>query len=279
MTGLIFNDWLEKFNSKMKARNRKVLLLLDNAPSHITPENEDGNMPFSNVTVHFLPPATTSHLQPMDAGIIQNMKVHYRRLQIQYLVDNIDAGKPPHLLLSDAIKFAKAAWDAVTPATIQKCFRHTKILPPDWELTETAAENSDVRVNDQGLFERLAEAYNINLTTLMRLEEYADIEKEVPATAILEDEDILDMVREDDENNNQAETNPEDEDDKSEPEKPPSQHEARMALNLISKYLDAKDSTVESDIGLINRLRLRIDSYGLIQSSITEYFKPAQTNE
>ena len=84
------------------------------------------------------------------------------------------------------------------------------------------------------------------------------------------------MVRED-ENNNQAGTNAEDEDKEREPEKPPSQHGARMALHLISKYLDGKDSTVESDIGLTNRLRLRIDSYGLIQSSITEYFKPAQT--
>ena len=44
MTGLIFSDWLEKFNSKMNARNRKILLLLDNAPSHITPENEDGSV-------------------------------------------------------------------------------------------------------------------------------------------------------------------------------------------------------------------------------------------
>ena len=44
MTGFIFSDWLEKFNSKMKARNRNVLLLLDNAPAHITPENEDGSV-------------------------------------------------------------------------------------------------------------------------------------------------------------------------------------------------------------------------------------------
>ena len=104
----------------------------------------------------------------------------------------------------------------------------------------------------------------------MTLDEYANIEKEIPATAIFEDE-ILAMVRED-ENNNQAETNAEDEDEEREPDKPPSQHEARMALHLISKYLHGTDSTVESDIGLINRLRLRIDSYWLIQSSITEYF-------
>ena len=82
-------------------------------------------------------------------------------------------------------------------------------------------------------------------------------------------------VRED-KNNSRAETNAEDEDKEREPEKPPSQYEARMALHLISKHLHGTDSTVESDIGLINRLRLRIDSYGLIKSSITEYFKPAQ---
>jgi len=39
MTTLIFQDWLKSFNNNMASQNRKVLLLLDNAPSHIVGDN------------------------------------------------------------------------------------------------------------------------------------------------------------------------------------------------------------------------------------------------
>ena len=63
MTSVIYDDFLKKFNHKMRAQNRKVLFIMDNAPGHGHPE-------LSHVKIHFLPPTTTSHLQPLDAGII-----------------------------------------------------------------------------------------------------------------------------------------------------------------------------------------------------------------
>ncbi len=39
-------------------------------------------MVLQNVDVHFLPPNTTSKIQPMDAGIIMTFKKNYRRHQI-----------------------------------------------------------------------------------------------------------------------------------------------------------------------------------------------------
>ena len=55
----------------MKRQNRKILLLADNAPTHLL--NESIQLP--NINVHFLPPNTTDHLQPLDAGIINSFKV------------------------------------------------------------------------------------------------------------------------------------------------------------------------------------------------------------
>ena len=49
-----------------------MLLLVDNVSSH-NPELKDK---FSNIKVVFLPTNTTSRLQPLDAGIIKNFKVH-----------------------------------------------------------------------------------------------------------------------------------------------------------------------------------------------------------
>ena len=55
---------------------RKVLLFMDNCPAHTA-----GILDIANVEVRFLPPNTTSKLQPLDGGIIRALKAHYRRRQ------------------------------------------------------------------------------------------------------------------------------------------------------------------------------------------------------
>jgi len=55
----------------MRRQNRKILLLADNAPTHLL----DETVQLSNINVRFLPPNTTAHLQPLDAGIINSFKV------------------------------------------------------------------------------------------------------------------------------------------------------------------------------------------------------------
>ena len=67
----IWNDYLVKLDTRMRLQHRNILLLVDNVPVHVI--NEDINL--TNVTVHFLPPNTTAHLQPCDAGIINSFKV------------------------------------------------------------------------------------------------------------------------------------------------------------------------------------------------------------
>lgn len=67
----IWNDYLKKLDNKMRTANRNILLLIDNAPTHILMDN----LELTNVTIHHLPPNTTAHLQPCDAGIIHSFKV------------------------------------------------------------------------------------------------------------------------------------------------------------------------------------------------------------
>jgi hypothetical protein len=114
MTSLIFSDFLRSFNAQMRQSKRKVLLIMDNAPSHLLPM-------MWNVKPNFLPPTTTSHLQPLDAGIIQNFKSHYRKFQLKQYVDLLDAKKQPNIILSEAIRFIKYSWDKVIPQTIGNC--------------------------------------------------------------------------------------------------------------------------------------------------------------
>ena len=67
----IWNDYLKKLNNKMSIANRKILLLVDNAPTH----NLIENLQLTNMKIHYFPPNVTAHLQPCDAGIIHSFKV------------------------------------------------------------------------------------------------------------------------------------------------------------------------------------------------------------
>jgi hypothetical protein len=90
--GFIFSDPSELQHKATVMRSFAFLVPLvystNNTPSHSVPN-------LSNVEIHFLPPTTTSHLQPLDAGIIQCFKGHYRRQHLRHLVDCIDNDAPP----------------------------------------------------------------------------------------------------------------------------------------------------------------------------------------
>ena len=75
MVSALFEDWVRKLDYDMQQQNRQICLLLDNCPAH--PPTIDG---LTNTTIKFLPPNTTSVLQPMDQGIIHSLKRHYRQL-------------------------------------------------------------------------------------------------------------------------------------------------------------------------------------------------------
>ncbi|RUS24057.1 DDE superfamily endonuclease-domain-containing protein, partial [Jimgerdemannia flammicorona] len=74
MRGDIWTTYLSKWDAEIAHSTRtKILLLTDNATSHIDVPN------LKYIEVRTLPPNTTAHLQPMDAGIIRTFKAYYRR--------------------------------------------------------------------------------------------------------------------------------------------------------------------------------------------------------
>ena len=77
MTKVIFQYFLRRFDRSMVAKKRKVLLLLDNFAGHMVEYKP------VNVELLFLPPNTTSRLQPLDGGIIRAFKAHFKRRQFQ----------------------------------------------------------------------------------------------------------------------------------------------------------------------------------------------------
>ncbi|XP_070614248.1 tigger transposable element-derived protein 1-like [Erythrolamprus reginae] len=69
---------------KEKGLEFKVLLLMDNAGGHAT------DIGYRGVKITFLPPNTTSLIQPMDQGVIRAFKALYTRNSLQALVEAMD---------------------------------------------------------------------------------------------------------------------------------------------------------------------------------------------
>ena len=99
MSSEILDEVLSAFNQKMKANDCSILLLMDNAGCHPEYLKEK----YSHIKIVFLPPNTTSKLQPLDLGIIQNFKVHYRHLLLRFILAKLRSAALHLMLLSLSI--------------------------------------------------------------------------------------------------------------------------------------------------------------------------------
>uniref|UniRef100_K7FQ19 HTH CENPB-type domain-containing protein n=1 Tax=Pelodiscus sinensis TaxID=13735 RepID=K7FQ19_PELSI len=98
----------------------KILLLMDNAGGHATDLSHEG------IQVEFLPPNTTSLIQPMDQGVIRAFKALYTKNTLADLVACVDAAQDDE----DETFNLKAYWRQYTIATcmqnIQKALKEMK---------------------------------------------------------------------------------------------------------------------------------------------------------
>ncbi|XP_066260446.1 tigger transposable element-derived protein 6-like [Euwallacea similis] len=121
MTRDIMKEWLLDMDRRMRIQNRKILLFLDNAGSH----PRDLNL--ENIKICFLPPNCTSVYQPLDQGIIKNVKFFYRDLILKHILTKVDAVLSASELaksidILEALYFVHRAWNNVSQTTIKNCF-------------------------------------------------------------------------------------------------------------------------------------------------------------
>ncbi|XP_068735256.1 tigger transposable element-derived protein 6-like [Montipora capricornis] len=141
----IMTTILSKLNRQLKRNDRHILLFMDNAPCH--PQTLSGE--FSNITVQFLPKNTTSKSQPLDAGIIANWKVLYRKRMLRYVCSQVDGEKNASEIVKSinvlmAIEWGRQAWNDVRQSTITKCFQKTGLYPRDEPIEDDPFEGEEL---------------------------------------------------------------------------------------------------------------------------------------
>lgn len=141
MTSFLFSEWFAKqFVPSVKKFNEenglppRALLLIDNAPSHPS----DMRLVCGDIKAVFLPPNVTSLLQPMDQGVLQNIKLSYRKMLLRYLIE--ENGSLPILeklkkhTLKDVIYWVAESWQNTSVNLLQRSW---KMLWPSLEFEKT----------------------------------------------------------------------------------------------------------------------------------------------
>ena len=126
-----FHEFIPATADYLRAKNLpvKALLLMDNAPSHPSIQllqSQDGN-----IKCLFLPPNTTSLIQPMDQGVLESTKRRYRKelLRKLLLADTTTSADDDQELtvvkfwkklnIKDVMFMIAKAWDDIPESTIR----------------------------------------------------------------------------------------------------------------------------------------------------------------
>ena len=88
MNSILFEAWVRDVDRRFTKEGRKIVLLADKCPTHPSIDN------LVSTELIFLPPNTTSKLQPMDQGVIRSLKAHYKMISIKKLIEAIEQKKP-----------------------------------------------------------------------------------------------------------------------------------------------------------------------------------------
>lgn len=124
MTPTIFSNWLCEWDKELQAKSRSILLLIDNCAAH------SKNVELKNITLQFLLPNTTSFIQPLDMGIIKNLKVRYRMKLVNFILENneeklFDSSAyqiSGQINILQIIQFVSEIWREISCTTVMNCF-------------------------------------------------------------------------------------------------------------------------------------------------------------
>jgi hypothetical protein len=122
MNSKIFSDWISEVDKQMRRQNRHILMFLDNASSHAK------DLKLNNVILKFLPANTTSHLQPLDQGIIKAFKACCRKRMMERLVAKIEQDDSvtelcKEINVLDAVHWIRELWKETRIETVSRCFK------------------------------------------------------------------------------------------------------------------------------------------------------------
>ena len=288
MTSELFKEYVVWFDGEVsrmfKEDDDKVLLLVDNCSSHKLPPG----LQLRRVVVHFLPPNTTSVLQPCDAGIIRALKAAYKNKLMSAAADFYDQSRLDGSNfeyraffkkenLYSAIMRLSEAWRDVTPATIVNSWFHTKIVHRERPAAAASAPAED----NTELLALVEAAANHMGVPAMDADTFINDEQANPHPSIedIEEDNIEQLQRAAEGKDDEEESDSDDDGDSIEVKAPTGQDLARLAnsfkeglsaMSFFSEFSDAERAMAAS----LSRKFQQIREAHAKQRTILSFFQP-----
>ena len=267
MTSALFEEYLRDLNRNMKAQNRKILLITGNFSGHRKKKSDGGgDFKFSNIELLFLPANTTSIGQPVDLGIIKNMKNLYRNLVIKRMLRHLDENQNGNVTIDilTAMELINKALSQIKPETIKNCFLRSKLI--DGNEVELNDDIHDTLVaNWNSLTER-----NNDISCTMK--EYLEVDEVMQTNEVDTDDRLVEKYRSDVVVDNETSDS---EDEATVDKKTVAITEALDSLNKVRHYFYSRNDVSPVTFKEIDKLEAaicEIHSRNKVQSSITNYF-------
>lgn len=249
MTSEIFENWLIALDKHFLKKRRTILMFLDNCSAHKIPN-------LTNIKVIFFPPNMTSHVQPMDMGIIKNLKHFYRKRVVVNLLAAANSEKKIDLLV--ASRMLKAAWEEVTQLTIRNCFAKAGFF---------SSEEPEIEILE------IPEGWS-NVSNGVSYEEFVNVDGNLSPFGHRSDDEIVSSLL-----HKKARTEESsDDEDESEivEEKLPTCQEAINHLEKTNKFIEAQEDVPDSIFAasqLLESFLLQSQIKNRQQTKITDFFQ------
>lgn len=284
MNSKLFKDWFfENFVPNVEKHLRelglpsKAILFLDNAPSHPA----ETELIKGNICVKFFPPQTTSLIQPMDQGVIENIKRLYKRQLVGKLLeddlsenDNASSNSVIATLKSINIKtvayMTATAWDQVSQATLIKAWKN--VWPEVQENLNPPDDDSGDDLTTPAFVEMLHSVKGCENVEANDVEEWMHSESDVGHQQLTEEEIIASCAKKTDVSSD------EDSPDENEDEVNNSVMSHGIAAEMYYRllvYAEQQSDSSAAELLLLKRLRDRAAQKrcsSLKQRKIKDYF-------
>eukprot|EP00644_Phytophthora_capsici_P014041 jgi/Phyca11/503169/fgenesh2_kg.PHYCAscaffold_3_\ len=175
MTVFIFQQWLRDFNARMASAHRNVVLLMDNAPSHVM-----GCVALSNVRVVMFAPHLGMKVQPMRGGILASFKGKYRLKHLTLAIDHLEDGLSDiyHVKQIQAMNWIVDAWQQTSKELIVNAWKPLGISAPfAFDSAMDGADDKNVEEELWGLLYCLQLSGIVNTKVLVNSRWENDIHK------------------------------------------------------------------------------------------------------
>lgn len=254
MNTTVMSEWLQAFYAHI-GRHREVLLSMDNFSAHVSAL--EITPPPLNIRICWLPANSTSRFQPLDQGIIQSFKSHYRRQWLDYMLGCYDNNQKPldSMNLHLAIRWIVRSWNHyVSNTTIYNCFRKSTLVPSPISLPLAIDHPNLAR-----LYEQVQRAGNIQ--DMMAISNFLNPieEQEIQENEeVLDPEKVLEDVMSEHLGLQQDEEEDEAEQQSAKPQR--SIQDAIQALQVVIEFAEGREDMETAQLRAIERVEQKLKS-------------------